>query len=149
MYKKLENESKQGRNLQVLNNVKTVGPASNYPMAQNVPQIQQANGLIGYPQVPVYHQPQTCQQHQEYPKPNYQLLMLPEANQLPSYNNVVFSGSHKIPTYSSEIEKKNKPNKIILIYNTNINKQCTILICSIFLYTSMIFPILLLLWLKL
>lgn len=95
MYKKVENESKQGRILQVLNNVTTVGPTSNYPMAQNVPQIQKTNELIGYPQVPAYHQPQTCQQHQEYSKPNYQeKSMLPEQNQFPSYNNVVFSGSH-------------------------------------------------------
>ena len=80
---KIKNENENTTNLSVTYDLTAVG--TNYPMMQNVPQLQQAHGYAqqqypqAYPQVSEYQQPQANQQPPTY----HETLKFVEANELP------------------------------------------------------------------
>ena len=86
LYMKIKNENENATNLSATYQLNVVG--TNYPMMQNVPQLQQANG---YAQVPtnqnpqMYMQPQGYPQQQQYPQayPQGPAYQHPQAQQQP------------------------------------------------------------------
>ena len=86
LYMKIKNENENATNLSATYQLNVVG--TNYPMMQNVPQLQHANG---YAQVPtnqnpqMYMQPQGYPQQQQYPQayPQGPAYQHPQAQQQP------------------------------------------------------------------